>query len=157
MSPTEQKWLIRIILKGPPASSVSLCSWLIRSPADLKISVRERTVLAVLHPDAMDLFNVCSDLQRVCYTCWKAEIRLNREDSSVGLFKAFRPMLCKRNERDLGHIVSLMTKAGGPEGKAQQDFVIEEKLDGERMQLHKKGPEYRYWSRRVHSRSNVGP
>lgn len=65
----------------------------------------------------------------------------------VGLFKAFRPMLCKRNERDLQHIVRLMTEPGGPEGKTHQDFVIEEKLDGERMQLHKRGSEYRYWSR----------
>jgi len=75
------------------------------------------------------------------------DIRLPREDASVGIFKAFRPMLCKRNEKDLKHIVKLMTKAGGPEGKSPTDFVIEEKLDGERMQLHRKGNEYRYWSR----------
>jgi len=58
-------------------------------------------------------------------------------------------MLCKRNERDLKGIVKLMLQAGGPEGKSQGDFVVEEKLDGERMQLHKKGNEYRYWSRFV--------
>lgn len=28
-----------------------------------------------------------------------------------------------------------------------KEFIIEEKLDGERMQLHKWGGEYRYWSR----------
>ncbi len=28
------------------------------------------------------------------------------------------------------------------------NFYIEEKLDGERIQLHKKGREYRYWSRK---------
>lgn len=57
----ELKWVIRIILK------------------DLKISFRERTVLHALHPDAIDLFNVCSDLKRVCWTLYDPSYRLPHE------------------------------------------------------------------------------
>jgi hypothetical protein len=43
---------------------------------DLKISVREKTVLAVFHPDAQELFNVSSDLKRVCWTLVDKEKKL---------------------------------------------------------------------------------
>jgi DNA ligase-4 len=49
-------------------------------------------------------------------------------------------MLCKR---PLQAIETTVKKMGGTE------FFIEEKLDGERMQLHKKGNEYFYCSRCV--------
>jgi DNA ligase 4 len=48
-------------------------------------------------------------------------------------------MLCKRPAKTLEHTVKAM---GGTE------FFIEEKLDGERMQLHKRGNEYFYCSRK---------
>lgn len=47
-------------------------------------------------------------------------------------------MLCKRNERELQSIIKLM---------GNEKFVIEEKLDGERIQLHKIGDTYKYVSR----------
>lgn len=73
---SELKWVIRIILK------------------DLKISFRERTVLQSLHPDAIDLFNVCSDLKRVCWTLYDPSYRLPHEVRSWGpLFSSNRPML----------------------------------------------------------------
>lgn len=71
-------------------------------------------------------------------------------------------MLCSRNERDLAGIVKSMTKLRKPDdpdkpmsAKEQEDpyryakdeFIIEEKLDGERIQLHKIGDTYHYWSR----------
>lgn len=33
---------------------------------------------------------------------------------------------------------------------AQDEFIIEEKLDGERIQLHKIGDSYHYFSRKAH-------
>lgn len=56
----EQEWIIRIILK------------------DLHISIRERGVLSAFHPDAIDLYNVCSDLKRVCWTLYDPGFRLNK-------------------------------------------------------------------------------
>eukprot|EP00731_Ephydatia_muelleri_P008261 Em0004g599a len=46
-SALEQKWLIRIILKG------------------LKTGLSENSVFSVFHPDAVDLFSVCSNLEKV--------------------------------------------------------------------------------------------
>lgn len=51
-------------------------------------------------------------------------------------------MLCKRPTKKIEDSIKEM---GGVE------FIIEEKLDGERMQLHKRGNEYFYCSRQVPS------
>ena len=55
------------------------------------------------------------------------------------LFRAFAPMLCKRPTRRIEESVKEM------QGRT---FIMEEKLDGERMQLHKRGNEYFYCSRK---------
>ncbi|KAF7972746.1 hypothetical protein HWV62_17106 [Athelia sp. TMB] len=117
----EQRWIVRIILK------------------DLIISVKETTVFSVFHPDAQDLFNTCSDLKKVAWELWDPSRRLNVEDKQIQLFRVFAPMLCKRPTKKIEDSVKEM---GGGE------FIIEEKLDGERMQLHKRGNEYFYCSRK---------
>ncbi|GJE90990.1 DNA ligase 4 [Phanerochaete sordida] len=121
MTAEEQRWLVRIILK------------------DMVISVRENTVFSVFHPDAHDLFNTCSDLKKVAWELWDPERRLNDEEKTVSLFRAFAPMLCKRPTKNIEESIKDM---GGSK------FIIEEKLDGERMQLHKRGNEYFYCSRK---------
>lgn len=50
---------------------------------DLRISIREKGVFACFHPDAGDLFNVCSDLKRVCWTLYKPDIRLEKHVSMI--------------------------------------------------------------------------
>ncbi|KAF8582783.1 DNA ligase 4 [Ramaria rubella] len=118
---TEQRWLVRIILK------------------DLIISVKETTVFSVLHEDAMALFNTCSDLKRVAHDLYDPTKRLDADEKTVKLFRAFAPMLCKRPTKRIEDTVKLMHS---------DTFIIEEKLDGERMQLHKLGNEYFYCSRK---------
>ncbi|KAF9052350.1 DNA ligase 4 [Hymenopellis radicata] len=120
-TPEEQRWIARIILK------------------DLVISVKETTVFAVFHPDAQDLYNTCSDLKKVAWTLWDPSFRLNAQDKAVRLFHAFTPMLCSRPTKKIEETVKEM---------GDKEFFIEEKLDGERMQLHKKGNEYFYCSRK---------
>ncbi|KAJ7252709.1 DNA ligase 4 [Mycena haematopus] len=120
-TPEEQRWIVRIILK------------------DMVISVKETTVFAVFHPDAQDLYNTCSDLKKVAWELWDPSHRLRAEDKAVKLCSAFAPMLCKRPTKTIEGTVKEM---GGSE------FIIEEKLDGERMQLHKRGNEYFYCSRK---------
>ncbi|KDQ61444.1 hypothetical protein JAAARDRAFT_30880 [Jaapia argillacea MUCL 33604] len=120
-TPEEQRWIVRIILK------------------DMVISVKETTVFSVFHPDAQDLFNTCSDLKKVAWELWDPSRRLNAEDKTVQLFRAFAPMLCKRPTRKIEESVKEM------QGRS---FIIEEKLDGERIQLHKRGNEYWYCSRK---------
>ncbi|KAJ7504480.1 DNA ligase IV [Mycena galericulata] len=120
-TPEEQRWIVRIILK------------------DMVISVKETTVFSVFHPDAQDLYNTCSDLKKVAWELWDPSHRLREEDKAVQLCSAFAPMLCKRPTKTIEGTVKEM---GGSE------FIIEEKLDGERMQLHKRGNEYFYCSRK---------
>jgi DNA ligase-4 len=64
---------------------------------------------------------------------------LNAEDKSIQLFRAFAPMLCKRPTHKIEDSVKEMQG---------HQFIIEEKLDGERMQLHKRENEYFYCSRK---------
>ncbi|KAH9962641.1 ATP-dependent DNA ligase [Russula dissimulans] len=120
-TPEEQRWVVRIILK------------------DLGISVKETTVFSVFHPDAHDLFNTCSDLKKVAWELCDPGRRLNDQDKSIQLFRAFAPMLCKRPTGNIAESVKEM------EGRT---FFVEEKLDGERIQLHKRGNEYLYCSRK---------
>lgn len=60
------------------------------------------------------------------------------QSKEITLFNAFLPMLCQRPKKNLDEVVKEM---GGTK------FIVEEKLDGERMQLHKRGNEYFYCSR----------
>ncbi|KAF8347685.1 DNA ligase 4 [Amanita rubescens] len=120
-TPEEQRWIVRIILK------------------DMNISVKETTLFSVFHPDAQDLYNTCSDLKKVAWELWDPSYRLDAENKAVQLFHAFAPMLCKRPTRTIEETVKEM---GGSE------FFIDEKLDGERMQIHKRGNEYFYCSRK---------
>ena len=125
----------------------------------MHISVKETTIFSVFHPDAQDLYNTCSDLKKVIWELWDPSFRLNDEVSrrhlditspthiirimknkNVQLFHAFAPMLCKRPTKKIEDTVKEM---GGSE------FIIEEKLDGERIQLHKRSNEYFYCSRYV--------
>ncbi|KAN0088925.1 ATP dependent DNA ligase domain containing protein [Tylopilus felleus] len=124
----EQKWIVRIVLK------------------DMVISVKENTVLSVFHPDAEDLFNTCSDLKKVAWELSNPTRRLNAEDKAIQLFRAFAPMLCKRPKHKIEESVKDM------QGRT---FFIEEKLDGERIQLHKRGNEYFYCSRKGKDYTNL--
>ncbi|KAG1849416.1 ATP dependent DNA ligase domain-containing protein [Suillus subalutaceus] len=134
----EQRWIVRIILKGMLFSSI-MAPIMYQLSKIWIISVKETTVFGVFHPDAQDLFNICSDLKKVAWELWDPSRRLNAEDKSIQLFRAFAPMLCKRPTHKIEDSVKEMQG---------HKFIIEEKLDGERMQLHKRGNEYFYCSRK---------
>ncbi|GAA6040368.1 hypothetical protein JCM8097_007579 [Rhodosporidiobolus ruineniae] len=139
MTPTEMKWFIRIILR------------------DLKIGMGEKTILNQLHPDAVDVFNTCSDIKRVCWRLFNPNERIMREDCTITIGRVFRPMLAWRSN-NFNDVIKAM-KRGRPrrdpdyqwrDGEYRDDeFMIEEKLDGERIQLHKIGDEYQYHSRKA--------
>jgi DNA ligase-4 len=118
-------------------------------------------VFAVLHPDAATLFNVCSDLKRVCWTLYKPEIRLEKhacpssppsfplvdteQQANIELFRSFLPQLCYRSPSSSHEAIAKLV--GGPNA----EFIMEEKLDGERMQLHMRdsGAQWYYCSRKA--------
>lgn len=115
-SAVEQKWLIRMILK------------------DMKLGISKETVLQVFHPDSPDLYNVSTDLNKVCQQLHDPSVSLS--DVSIELFSAFKPMLAA-----VANIRNVEKQMGN------SPFYIQTKLDGERIQLHKDGDVYKYYSR----------
>ncbi|XP_003477632.1 DNA ligase 4 [Cavia porcellus] len=126
-----KKSLLQLITQ----SSALEQKWLIRMIVkDLKLGFSEKTILSVFHNDAAELHNVTTDLEKVCRQLHDPSVGLS--DISITLFSAFKPMLAAI--ANIEHIEKDMK---------QQSFYIETKLDGERMQMHKDGDVYRYFSR----------
>ena len=92
---------------------------------DVKIGYGETAVLRHYHQDAVDLYNLCCDLRRVCETLAVRSERLKRQDLEPGaLVKA---MMASRAHGC----------AKAFEAMRDRPFVIETKFDGERIQVHR--------------------
>ncbi|XP_054830436.1 DNA ligase 4 [Eublepharis macularius] len=126
-----KKSLLQLITQ----SSALEQKWLIRMIIkDLKLGVSQQTLFSIFHPDAAELFSVTTDLEKVCKQLHDPSVSLS--DVSISLFSAFKPMLAaiadiQQIEKQMNH----------------QSFYIETKLDGERIQMHKDGDVYKYFSR----------
>lgn len=109
--------------------------WFIRIVLkEMKLGLNENSVFPVFHPEAKELYNVCNSLSKVCLDLHDLNTKLNETEIMLGT--PFRPMLGQRAAID--DVEKLMQ---------HKEFIIETKIDGERMQLHKNGDEYRYFSR----------
>jgi DNA ligase-4 len=135
MNAEEMTWLIRMILR------------------QMKIGATERTFFDVWHPDAEQLFNISSNLRRVCWELFDPKTRLDGEDTGLSLMQCFQPQLANFQDRfgTFEKIVSRLQTTADDES-----FWIEEKLDGERMQLHMTqdpdapgGKRFGFWSRKA--------
>lgn len=134
MNAEELTWLIRIILR------------------EMKVGATERTFLDIWHPDAEALFSVSSSLRRVCWELWDPSIRLEQEETGVTLMQCFQPQLA---QFQLGGSFQRMVQYLRPTDD-DPEFWIEEKLDGERMQMHVVsdpslvgGYRFAFWSRKA--------
>ncbi|KIW38982.1 uncharacterized protein PV06_08800 [Exophiala oligosperma] len=132
MNADELTWLIRIILKS------------------MKVGATEKTFFHIWHPDAENLFNISSNLRRVCWELWDPDKRLDKEESGIALMQCFQPQLAQYTQASLKKVVQKLQPT--PD---EQEFWIEEKLDGERMQLHMitddkvvGGKRFQFWSRK---------
>jgi len=74
----------------------------------------------------------------VLKTKFGSRVLVNMEDTDIKLFQCYQPQLANFNKRSLQQVVDSM---GG------KTFWIEEKLDGERIQLHKQGRRFQFFSR----------
>ncbi|KAF1836301.1 ATP-dependent DNA ligase [Decorospora gaudefroyi] len=135
MNAEEMTWLIRMILR------------------QMKIGATEKTILDIWHPDAETLFNISSNLRRVCWELFDPEIRLEGEDIGLSLMQCFQPQLAQFQDK-LGSFEKMVTRFKG--NSDDDTFWIEEKLDGERMQLHMVedpdapgGRLFGFWSRKA--------
>ncbi|KAL2075322.1 hypothetical protein VTL71DRAFT_265 [Oculimacula yallundae] len=131
MNADELMWLIRIILR------------------QMKVGATERTILDVWHPDGEALFNVSSSLRRVCWELVNPDIRIDEETRGITLMECFKPQLAQFQSHSFE---KMLEKMGLEEVDLKKEFWIEEKLDGERMQMHMEedsngNRKYAWWSR----------
>ncbi|PHH86573.1 hypothetical protein CDD83_10044 [Cordyceps sp. RAO-2017] len=134
MNAEEMMWLIRIVLK------------------QLKVGATEKTMLYLWHPDAEALFSVSSSLLRVCWELYDPAVRLEQEEAGIALMQCFQPQLA---QFQMPASFQRMTELLRPTPD-DPEFWIEEKLDGERMQVHMTedaqhpgGKRFCFWSRRA--------
>lgn len=135
MGAEELTWLIRIILR------------------QMKLGASEKTILDKWHPQGEALFSVSSSLRRVCWDLHDPNASSYGEDTRnrVELMACFQPQLAQFQMRTFEQTLhKLGCTAEHPE------YWIEEKLDGERMQLHMQedpnhpgGKRFRFWSRKA--------
>lgn len=125
MNSLEMKWVIRIILRN------------------LHLNVSEKPFFECFHPDAVVLFNVTNNLKQVCYQLWDLDVHLETDDKGIRILQCFKPQRAVFRRHVLEEMSSIIAKM-------PEVFFIEEKLDGERMQIHisDSGAAIRYFSRR---------
>lgn len=134
MNAEEMMWLIRIILR------------------QMKVGATEKTLLYLWHPDGETLFSVSSSLRRVCWELYDPSLRLEQEGAGVTLMQCFQPQLAQfQMPASFQKMIDLLRPT--PE---DPEFWIEEKLDGERMQMHMMedpshsgGKRFGFWSRKA--------
>lgn len=133
MNAEELMWLIRMILR------------------QMKIGATEKTLFTSWHPDAENLFNISSSLRRVCWELYDPQVRLEGDSRGISLMQCFQPQLAQFQMRSMESMVARMKPT-----EEDADFWIEEKLDGERMQLHMVeddekpgGKRFGFWSRKA--------
>lgn len=133
MNADEMMWLIRIILR------------------QMKVGATEKTFFDIWHPDAESLFNISSNLRRVCWELHDPSIRLEGDDRGITLMQCFQPQLAQFQMHDFTKMIAKMRLT-----EEDKVFWVEEKLDGERMQLHMVsdnniagGKRFAFWSRKA--------
>lgn len=134
MDAEELTWLIRIVLK------------------QMKVGATERTMLSLWHPDGETLFNVSSSLRRVCWELYDPEVRLEQDEAGISLMQCFQPQLAQfQMPSSFQKMIELLRPT-----QDDPEFWIEEKLDGERMQMHMiadaehpGGTRFCFWSRKA--------
>ncbi|DBA04437.1 TPA: hypothetical protein N0F65_010033 [Lagenidium giganteum] len=108
--------------------------WLVRIILkDLKIGLRHERVLSYIHPDAMEMYNHTNDLHRVCLELRNSSVRYV---AKIEPFLVFSPMLSKRV--DFGECTTAINA---------DEFVMEPKLDGERITCHVQDGQVQFISR----------
>ncbi|KAL3673389.1 hypothetical protein V7S43_001102 [Phytophthora oleae] len=124
----------KVFMKLATEYSADEQKWIIRVVLkDLKIGLRHERVLKFIHPDAMEMYNHTNDLHKVCRELRNSAVRYVPQ---LEPFQVFTPMLAKRV--NFGECISAINADA---------FVMEPKLDGERITCHVKGKEVQFISR----------
>lgn len=136
----EVRWLCHIILKKPILVNY------------------EMAFMLLWHPDAPGLFRVCNDLQKTLNYLTDPTKRLDKSQLTLQTRFRFRPQLAYKLTGTYSELVAKLTKfepmtesweANIDNSGLRGKFYIEEKMDGDRMILHKKGNQFKFYSRRL--------
>ena len=134
----EQKWLMRIVLGG-----------------ELKIGLTKDVLLKKLGKGMVERFDSCMNLRTVVDE-FDPSIGAVVTSSSIGVkpMSNFAPMLADGVFKAAGHtgqgLVAAVEKYMDKEG-----FFMDEKMDGERLQVHVENGEIRMWSRKGKEYTNL--
>ncbi|ODV67700.1 ATP-dependent DNA ligase [Hyphopichia burtonii NRRL Y-1933] len=149
LSIEEIRWFCHIILKDSILSNQSSLFWL------------------TYHPDSLDLLKITNNLKLVVWACHDPLHRLSPAEKQIQLFHAFIPEALEKIKSSYDTIINRLTnKSYKPSSNLMNyynrenyhgKFIIEEKIDGDRMLIHminKSYPtsynnlEFKFYSRR---------
>lgn len=124
------------------------------------LSFFERSFFVAWHPDAYNLYKVCDDIKKIFWLLTDTEDRLSIDQLCIQPMYAFIPQsskslvlsyenLCKKMKSGMvfdnqdSKLVDLYKQE-----KIQDSFLIEEKIDGDRMLMHMVKGRFKWHTRR---------
>lgn len=124
------------------------------------LSFFERSFFVAWHPDAYELYKVCSDLKKIFWALKDPQERLTRDQMCVQLMYQFVPQSSKKLEVSYEALCQRMAAKMSRDGKdpkllkvydeleVENYFLIEEKVDGDRMLMHMNEGRFLWHTRR---------
>lgn len=140
LSIPEVRWLIHILLNKSILTSM------------------ERFFFNTWHPDGYRVFSICNDLQKTLQFSTNPDLRLEPLQLAIHPCFKFKPQLSERLTTSYKTLVKKLQRKhemDPPYEKKFQElglenkFYIEEKMDGDRVLLHKDGDSFKFFSRRL--------
>lgn len=117
--------------------------WLIKiMQCNLNIRCSEKTFLRAFHPNAEQVYMVNKSLKTVCLQLWSKDFSVSEKNKSVKPLSFFCPMIAKYikgmsvNFDSCVDLMSSRINEGAIRQPNDDGFYIEEKIDGERVQIH---------------------
>ncbi|KAI5954063.1 LIG4 [Candida margitis] len=136
----EIRWFIQFILKKPILIHM------------------EKYFFNSWHPDGYRLYSICNSLEKTFNLLIDPDKRLTREDLGIHPGYKFKPQLAERLTSNYNVAVRKLQKKQPMDPQyedkfrslqLEDKFYIEEKMDGDRMLLHKEGNRFKFFSRRL--------
>lgn len=124
-SPEDAKWIIKIILR------------------EMRLGIDADKILNCYHPDGSNLYSTNNNLRKVCEILFDPNVKLN--EIEINIFEAFRPMLSKRLDKN----------SFKKEILDENEYILENKFDGERFQVHMENNKFMYFSRKAFNYSST--
>lgn len=123
------------------------------------LSFFERSFFLAWHPDAYDLYKVCDDMKKIFWYLTDPTVRLTPDQLCVQIMYSFVPQSSKKLEILYENLCKRMTvgmaKNKDPkllkiyeEEDIEGHFIIEEKIDGDRMLMHMLDGKFKWHTRR---------